>query len=65
MQRYNDISEVIYGYLENMLMDEGASTWDEYKEKVGSHIGPYDKELWELSIKLDEYKKAAAKDKVK
>ena len=55
MQRYNMISDAIYGYLENMLMNEGANTWDEYKAKVGASIGPYDKELWDLYVELQKY----------
>ena len=53
MPAYKEISDAIYGYLESMLMNEGANTWDEYKAKVGSSIGPYDKELWDLYIKLE------------
>jgi hypothetical protein len=52
MERYKMIHEAIYGYLENMLMNEGANTWDEYKAIVGPSVGPYDKELWDLFIVL-------------
>jgi len=54
MQRYNDVYEAIYGYFESMLINEGANSWEEYKNKVGNHVGPYDEELWELLVKLEE-----------
>ena len=60
MLAYKEISDAIYGYLEGMLMNEGANTWDEYKAKVGSSIGPYDKELWDLYIKLEGRVQASA-----
>lgn len=55
MQRYIDVYDAIYGYFESMLINEGASSWEEYKSKVGyANVGPYDEELWELLVKLDE-----------
>ena len=46
----------IYGYFENMLINEWANTWDDYKDIVGNNVGPYDKELWDLLVKLEEHK---------
>lgn len=56
MKPYNDVYEAIYGYFENMLMDEGANSWEEYKTKVGT-VGPHDEELWGLLVKLGELQK--------
>ena len=56
MNRYNEVYDSIYVYFENMLINEGANTWDDYKDIVGNNVGPYDKELWDLLVKLEEYK---------
>ena len=55
MDRYKKVYDAIYGYLESMVMNEGARTWDDYKAIVGSSIGPYDKELWDLCVVLEKY----------
>lgn len=55
MNRYNEVYDSIYGYFENMLINEGANTWDDYKDIVGNNVGPYDKELWDMLVKLEEH----------
>jgi hypothetical protein len=53
MQRYIQVYDALYAYFENMLMDDGANTWEEYKTIVGT-VGPHDEELWALFVKLEE-----------
>jgi hypothetical protein len=60
MKRYIEISGAIYAYFDYMLMNKGANTWDEYKAVVGKDVGPFDRELWDLFIKLNENKKTVS-----
>jgi hypothetical protein len=54
MARYQGIADEIFGYFEENLMGDGANTFNEYKGVVtAANVGPLDKELWDLSVKLE------------
>lgn len=47
------ITDLIYGYFEDIVNDDGAKDWDDFVKK-GLVRFPEDKYLWELSIKLTD-----------